>query len=80
MTEEQALEELKKAPNYEAILDWVDQRRPDIADSIREVMIGERANDASAKALVLLLVVGFAAGRRYQQRYPELKEDWEYHR
>ncbi len=72
--------ELKQAPNFEAILDWVDEYRRDLGPFIRQTMAGARRQDASCEALVLLLVVGFAAGRRYQQRHPELKEDWEYHR
>jgi hypothetical protein len=73
-------EELKKAPNIEAILDWVDARRPDVSGEIRGFLSMARHEPrGKAEALVFLLTIGFAAGRKYQADHPELHPDI-YHR
>lgn len=72
--------ELKTAPNFEAILEWVDKNRPDCSDHIRYILSASRRNETTGNALTLLLVLGFVAGRNYQNKYPSLNPDWDYHR
>ncbi len=74
-------EEFKKAPNLEAILDWVDARRPDVSEDVRGILAESWQKNKQAEALVFLLTIGFAAGRKYQQDHPTLNADHtEYHR
>jgi len=67
-----------EAPNYEAILNWCADNRPDILSQVKEIL--ESGRNSRTEGMVFLLTIGFAAGRRYQMEHPELKSDCEYHR
>lgn len=72
--------ELKRAPNFEAILEWVDKNRPDCSDHIRDIMTACHKQNPNGDAMALLLVFGFSAGRAYQHKYPNLNPNFGYHR
>lgn len=52
----------KNKPNVQAILDWCAQHRPDLG----AVVEAEKANPA----FVMLLEIGFEAGRQFQHAHP----------
>jgi hypothetical protein len=58
------------APNMEAILDWCRRNRPDIVNDISYLI--NAPDTLNQRGMLLLLVVGFAAGRLYQSEHPEL--------
>lgn len=62
----------EQAPNFEAIIEWTKENRPDCLDSVRQLL----TNDATA----FLLSIGFAAGRKYQAKHPALDPRFGYHR
>lgn len=73
--------EFKRAPNLEGILDWVDEYRPDLSADVRGILDGAWKKERNAEAMLLLLVVGFAAGRVYQETHPKTNaKHSEYHR
>lgn len=72
--------ELKNAANIEAILEWVDQRRPDCSDHIRDIIRAERRHELNGRGMLMLLIIGFVAGRNYQHKHPTLNPDYQYHR
>lgn len=49
--------------NLKAILDWCEKFRPDL----RPIIWAERKNDG----FILLMTVGFEAGRRFQKERPD---------
>lgn len=70
----------EQAPNLAAILDWVERRRPDMLHQFREIIASERRSpgQGNAAAMMLLMTVGFQAGRQYQIDHPE-QGDHSYH-
>lgn len=52
----------KNPKNLQAILDWCAQHRPDLG----AVVEAEKNNDA----FIMLLTVGFEAGRQFQHDHP----------
>lgn len=58
------------APNMEAILDWCRRNRPDIVQDVSYLI--NAPDSLNQRGMLLLLVVGFAAGRLYQSEHPEL--------
>lgn len=61
-----------QAPNRQAVLDWVQANRPDCWEYFCDIMEPDGPNDAHRDALLLLITIGFAAGRQYQIDHPEL--------
>lgn len=59
-----------KAPNVVAILDWCQRNRPDIVKDVKFLI--DAPDSPNQRGMLLLLVVGFAAGRLYQSEHPEL--------
>lgn len=57
----------KNPLNFQAILDWCEQYRPDL----RPVVIAEKNNDA----FILLMTVGFESGRHFQKNNPKFPLD-----
>ena len=53
--------------NLKAILDWCDKFRPDL----RPIVWAERGNDG----FILLMTVGFEAGRHFQKDRPDYPLD-----
>lgn len=60
----------QSAPNMEAILDWCRRNRPDILGDVSYLI--NAPDSLNQRGMLLLLVVGFAAGRLYQSEHPEL--------
>lgn len=56
------MSEEKYPKNFQAILDWCQENRPDL----KPVVEAERNNDG----FILLMTVGFEAGRRFQFQNP----------
>lgn len=54
------------AVETQAILDWVDENRPDLLDHIRKIIHG--SDDALGQGLFLLLAIGFEAGQEYAKK------------
>jgi hypothetical protein len=57
----------KNPKNIQAIIDWVTEHRPDLVNYFPLV----QSNDA----MILLLSVGFEAGRQFQKNNPEFPLD-----
>lgn len=61
------------APNLQAILDWCRENKPDSVAYIEQAMELDRRTpgDGPGSAMLLLLALGFQAGRQYQIDHPE---------
>lgn len=53
--------------NVAGIRKWMTQHRPDLLHHLDNILESEAERTAWGQAMFLLLAVGFAAGRQYQQ-------------
>jgi hypothetical protein len=56
--------------NFQAILDWVKEHRPDILDNVQTII--DKSSDVTA-ASCFLMTVGFEAGRQFQHENPDME-------
>lgn len=60
-----------EAKNVAAIREWMKEHRPDLISHLDKILGMLRDGDQLGDGLFLLLSVGFAAGRAYQQKNPK---------
>lgn len=58
--------------NMQAILDWVREHRPDCLGQLKDILAMERRGDHRGTAALLLLAIGFEAGREFQSKNQEM--------
>lgn len=63
---------MKNPKNIEAILKYVREKRPDCRGQIDRILELERAKEKAGTAALLLLVIGFEAGREFQKDNPNV--------
>ena len=56
--------------NIQAILDWANANRPDLAPMIKEILSAEMQDTRKGQAYLLLMTIGFEAGREFQHKTP----------
>lgn len=59
-----------EAKNIAGIRAWMEKHRPDLIDHLDRILAMENNGDNAGSAMLLLLTVGFAAGRTYQRENP----------
>jgi hypothetical protein len=57
--------------NMVAIREWVNKNRPDLKGTL-EPVFNNTAPIESSNGIILLLTIGFAAGREFQKSNPDL--------
>lgn len=61
-----------EAPNVKAVMEWVRENRPDCLGHFQSIVESSQRRDPQGDALMLLILIGFQAGRQYQTDHPEL--------
>lgn len=62
----------KNPKNIEAILKYIREKRPDCLTQIERILELDKARERSGTAALLLLVLGFEAGRTFQNDNPTM--------
>jgi hypothetical protein len=58
--------------NIEAILKYIREKRSDCLPQVRRILELDKAREKTGTAALLLLVLGFEAGREFQKDNPEM--------
>ena len=66
---------LKPIRNINAIRAWVAFMRPEVSAAIEQFIADATKGNKPAGQIVLFLMMGFAAGRAYQEANPEAPAD-----